>query len=552
MHISKIVFLILAHIYILLKHFYDDFQNFFLFTFHRPLKMKQNDDNNNSMRKLPPIRNSNSSGNLIDRQYYIEGNDSVRDKKVKRTKSFWKFGKNHSDNEILEGMALWKHRDLVDVDENKKITTLERIMNEKNKAIGKKISRDRSNDSDKTLNAKQYEENGVLSRKVEERSRHMSTFGGKKKTALPPRKISEMRDDDFEDKFDVVRREDQFYDDGDDGLMLKTVNRKNILQQYTNDSTGPDSETESDVTSDDPYDCIVVDDQAQKVKKNGEHFPNVAAIGKKLEKLSKSSKYAPHGGEIHDNFARGNSEKNGDGRHSVETNGIGRRSSMRHSIEKNGDIRHSVENNSVTRHSMEKNGPSRHSADKNGINREAHFRDGRNTFKQNSENGEKEAKENEYYTRNIKRNESDDNRRYCGDSNDRKIERRTKKVYETAESEIERSETRNNGMNRRNNVEKERKGKLKYYSERHQESTADEFEESPERQYLPRTKLNKTNSNSSAKYDSEVALTDYGETLQRRLKSREIDTKFNDKSPLSGNMYGPWYDLWGLDASVRK
>lgn len=36
---------------------------------------------------------------------------------IKRTKSFWKFGK--SDDEILEGMAMWRHRDLVQTDHEK-------------------------------------------------------------------------------------------------------------------------------------------------------------------------------------------------------------------------------------------------------------------------------------------------------------------------------------------------------------------------------------------------------------------------------------------------
>lgn len=49
---------------------------------------------------------------------------------IKRTKSFWKFGK--SDDEILEGMAMWRHRDLVQTDneksaEKKRDATLKKI-----------------------------------------------------------------------------------------------------------------------------------------------------------------------------------------------------------------------------------------------------------------------------------------------------------------------------------------------------------------------------------------------------------------------------------------
>lgn len=56
---------------------------------------------------------------------------------VKRTKSFWRFGK--SDDDILAGMALWKHRDLVlteneKIIEKKKETTLKRQSKAKNES----------------------------------------------------------------------------------------------------------------------------------------------------------------------------------------------------------------------------------------------------------------------------------------------------------------------------------------------------------------------------------------------------------------------------------
>lgn len=55
------------------------------------------------------IRQSSSHGNLAD--------DSTMDllgdrNQVKRTKSFWKFGKSDTED-IVEGMAMWKHRDLI-------------------------------------------------------------------------------------------------------------------------------------------------------------------------------------------------------------------------------------------------------------------------------------------------------------------------------------------------------------------------------------------------------------------------------------------------------
>lgn len=68
------------------------------------------------------IRQSTSFGNLTDEQsmdLLYRTIDQRNGHLVKRTKSFWKFGK--SDDEILEGMALWQHKDLVQTDHEKTI-----------------------------------------------------------------------------------------------------------------------------------------------------------------------------------------------------------------------------------------------------------------------------------------------------------------------------------------------------------------------------------------------------------------------------------------------
>lgn len=70
------------------------------------------------------IRQSTSFGNLTDEQsmdLLYRTIDQRNGHLVKRTKSFWKFGK--SDDEILAGMALWQHKDLVQTDQEK---TMER------------------------------------------------------------------------------------------------------------------------------------------------------------------------------------------------------------------------------------------------------------------------------------------------------------------------------------------------------------------------------------------------------------------------------------------
>lgn len=68
------------------------------------------------------IRQSTSFGNLTDEQsmdLLYRTIDQRNGHLVKRTKSFWKFGK--SDDEILAGMALWQHKDLVQTDQEKTV-----------------------------------------------------------------------------------------------------------------------------------------------------------------------------------------------------------------------------------------------------------------------------------------------------------------------------------------------------------------------------------------------------------------------------------------------
>lgn len=70
------------------------------------------------------IRQSTSFGNLTDEQsmdLLYRTIDQQNGHLVKRTKSFWKFGK--SDDELLAGMALWAHKDLIQTDHEK---TMER------------------------------------------------------------------------------------------------------------------------------------------------------------------------------------------------------------------------------------------------------------------------------------------------------------------------------------------------------------------------------------------------------------------------------------------
>ncbi|XP_058797690.1 trichohyalin [Phymastichus coffea] len=80
----------------------------------RDTSIDRNDNNNNNLKNdMKPIlpRQSTAMGHLIQtgRTFDIENKSP---KLVKRTKSFWRFRR---DSEVLEGMALWQHRSLVDI-----------------------------------------------------------------------------------------------------------------------------------------------------------------------------------------------------------------------------------------------------------------------------------------------------------------------------------------------------------------------------------------------------------------------------------------------------
>lgn len=77
--------------------------------------LDRNDTNNNTLpserKPLAPRQTMNSSEFLVQNGRFLEF-DSKSPKLVKRTKSFWRFRR---DSEVLEGMALWQHRSLVDI-----------------------------------------------------------------------------------------------------------------------------------------------------------------------------------------------------------------------------------------------------------------------------------------------------------------------------------------------------------------------------------------------------------------------------------------------------
>nr|CAD7408479.1 unnamed protein product [Timema cristinae] len=76
---------------------------------------------------------------------------------------------------------------------------------------------------------------------------------------------------------------------------------------------------------------------------------------------------------------------------------------------------------------------------------------------------------------------------------------------------------------------------------------------------LPRTKLLRSSTLGSKENildkkdeaNEQDGLQEYGRSLKNRMKKPDRGSRFDHVSQTTGNMYGPWYDLWGMDSSVK-
>lgn len=223
---------------------------------------------------------SNSFGNLTESNRNHDHNYNIDSTTMKRNKSFWRFSKSE---DILEGMALWKHRDLVpiDLEDEDKEQTL--------KKQEKPSSNNNNNKKMDTLQKKTSRMEEPSNRKMETLKSDKQSLGGriqafnnnynqesnknfmhhnddeiydetpKRRNDMGPSKAhsqkSKGKSNNISNNNERNSREIQdtnFYDD--DVMVIKTVKRKDILKQYY--SSGTDTE----LSSSDPYDCIVVDD----------------------------------------------------------------------------------------------------------------------------------------------------------------------------------------------------------------------------------------------------------------------------------------------------
>lgn len=228
------------------------------------------DVNDNFSKPSINLKQSNSFGNLTDTSRNIEHGFNIDSTTMKRNKSFWRFSKSE---DILEGMALWKHRDLVPIDvenndkeltlkkrdkQSKKMDTLQRKSSRIEEPI-KKMDKVKNNSNDKRELRNRVQENF--------NKEHSNSFmrrdddeiydeSPKKRNDLGPSKAHSQKTkyekNKNNEKSSREIQDTNFYDD--DVMVIKTVKRKEILKQYY--SSGTDTE----LSSSDPYDCIIVDD----------------------------------------------------------------------------------------------------------------------------------------------------------------------------------------------------------------------------------------------------------------------------------------------------
>ncbi|KAI5651911.1 IRSp53/MIM-like domain-containing protein [Phthorimaea operculella] len=281
-----------------------------------------------------PQKSANTNGYLTDDQQLMLRNMLDMDKdsqKVKRTKSFWKFGRTTSE-EIMEGMSLWQHRDIVDtvpeykkklfvklkkelrpapeVPEPRKQASPEKLAPIENGVARPKETIDRREvkvtngiRQARSLGSIQSEERMEKARKSGEMYQPPIN-----KKSMSEKSIAEEKHEDFVQRNESrhsdltnsstikTNFENSFYnDENGEGFVMKTVKRREILQRYDNDSS---SEVNSVASSTDPYDCIIVDDHMTSKKQQELDRRRQAQMREDEMKKRKENAYMPEFEEI--------------------------------------------------------------------------------------------------------------------------------------------------------------------------------------------------------------------------------------------------------------
>lgn len=289
-----------------------------------------------SLKRGPKPMNAN--GYLTDDQQLMLRNMlDVDAQRVKRTKSFWKFGRTTSE-EIMEGMSLWQHRDIVDTVPDFKKKLLIKVAQElrpapevpkeikqgspeknipNNETVAQVINRPKE-----TIDRKEMKmangirqakslgsiQNEVLTEKVKKRNDNYEQKQPIHKKSTSEKMMAEENHDEFiprnESRHSDMTNtstiktnfENSFYnDETGDGFVVKTVRRREILQRYDNDSS---SEINSVASSTDPYDCIIVNDHMTSRKQIVENERRRHLKVEEEMKKRKESDYMPEFEEI--------------------------------------------------------------------------------------------------------------------------------------------------------------------------------------------------------------------------------------------------------------
>lgn len=299
---------------------------------------QQNIDNKTYLLKTQSLKRgpktSNNNGYLTDDQQLLLRNMLDMDKdsqKIKRTKSFWKFGRTTSE-EIMEGMSLWQHRDIVDtVPEYKKkmFVKLKKELRpapdipETKKSSPEKTAltpTDNSNRPQETIDRKDIKMNNGMRQarslgsiqheeRAESRKNNMNYHQNQmNKKSFSEKSIAEEKNDEFTPRNESrhsdltntstikTNFENSFYNDEDgDGFVMKTVKRREILQRYDNESN---SDNNSVASTTDPYDCIIVDDHMTSKKQQELDRRRQAQLLDNDVKNNKENAYMPEFEEI--------------------------------------------------------------------------------------------------------------------------------------------------------------------------------------------------------------------------------------------------------------
>ncbi|XP_028168390.1 uncharacterized protein LOC114358591 isoform X1 [Ostrinia furnacalis] len=291
-----------------------------------------------SLKRGPKPNQNTTNGYLTDDQQLMLRNMLDMDKdsqRVKRTKSFWKFGRTTSE-EIMEGMSLWQHRDIVDTVPEYKKKLFVKMKKELRPApeipeIRKTASPEKSPPLDdmpsqrpketidrkemkvtngirqaRSMGSIQNEENLEKVRKVNENYKQQNQAMNKK--SMSEKHIIEEKQEEFVPRNESrhsdltntstikTNFENSFYnDESGEGFVMKTVKRREILQRYDNDSS---SDVNSVASSTDPYDCIIVDDHMTSGKQQELDRRRQAQMIDEEVKKRKENAYMPEFEEI--------------------------------------------------------------------------------------------------------------------------------------------------------------------------------------------------------------------------------------------------------------